>query len=85
MNRTLNPPCRPGNVLAPNFAGAAMRSGRSDPGARNARIDLEPIDSTRSGDLTILRFRVLKEPDSHQAYHAALCAHLKSGNCLDSY
>ena len=24
------------------------------------RIDLEPIDSTRSGDLTVLRFRVLK-------------------------
>jgi riboflavin biosynthesis pyrimidine reductase len=24
------------------------------------RIDLEPIDSTRAGDLTVLRFRVLK-------------------------
>jgi len=31
------------------------------------RIDLEPIDSTRSGDLTILRFRVLKQPDRPRA------------------
>jgi dihydrofolate reductase len=30
----------------------------SSPGL--GRVDLEPIDSTRSGDLTILRFRVLK-------------------------
>jgi hypothetical protein len=28
MNRTLNPPRRSGNVRDPNFAGAAMRSGR---------------------------------------------------------
>jgi hypothetical protein len=26
-----------------------------------ARIDLEPLDSTRSGAVTILRFRVLKQ------------------------
>ena len=29
-----------------------------------ARIDLQPIDSGWSGDLTLLRFRVLNEPGS---------------------
>jgi hypothetical protein len=28
-----------------------------------ARIDLEPLSSARSGDATILRFRVRKESD----------------------
>jgi hypothetical protein len=33
----------------------------SSPGL--ARIDLVPLSSARSGDATILRFRVLKESD----------------------
>ena len=36
----------------------------SSPGL--ARTDLEPISSTRSGDATILRFRVRKQSDSDQ-------------------
>lgn len=31
-----------------------------------ARIDLEPLGSTRSGAVTILRFRVRKQPSVHQ-------------------
>ena len=47
-----------GNVL-PVLLGDGIRF--SSPGV--ARTDLEPISSTRSGDATILRFRVRKQSD----------------------
>ena len=47
-----------GNVL-PVLLGDGIRF--SSPGV--ARTDLEPISSTRSGDATILRFRVRNQSD----------------------
>jgi len=41
-------------------AASPATSGMRSPAPRLERIDLEPLDSTRHGVVTILRFRVVK-------------------------